>query len=120
MAPPTARLPRSAEATEQIDALDRLARQERGESGSLLQFVERCSLITYASSARLERVQQEGLAARAEYPEFYGLARRLRLIAQLVKAGLATPIYTRTSRASTRTAASSSSTRTCCASWGRR
>jgi uncharacterized protein (DUF1501 family) len=66
---------------------------ERGEPGSLLQFVERCSLITYASSARLERVRDDGSAKGAEYPEFYGLARRLRLIAQLVKAGLSTPIY---------------------------
>jgi uncharacterized protein (DUF1501 family) len=81
------------EAVEQIDALDRLARQDLGEPGSLLQFVERCSLITYASSRRLEQVQQEGSSAKVEYPEFYGLARRLRLIAQLVKAGLSTPIY---------------------------
>jgi uncharacterized protein (DUF1501 family) len=81
------------EAAAQIEALDHLARQERGDAGSLLQFVERCSLITYASAARLERVQQDGSAAKVDYPEFYGLARRLRLIAQLVKAGLSTPIY---------------------------
>jgi uncharacterized protein (DUF1501 family) len=86
-------MPSGNEAAAQIEALDRLARQDRGESGSLLQFVERCSLITYASSARLERVQQDGSGARVEYPDFYGLARRLRLIAQLVKAGLSTPIY---------------------------
>ena len=70
-----------------------LARKDRGEPGSLLQFVERCSLITYASSARLERVQQNGSTASVNYPEFYGLAQRLRLIAQLIKAGLSTPIY---------------------------
>jgi uncharacterized protein (DUF1501 family) len=86
-------LPQGPESAAQIDALDRLARQDRGEPGSLLQFVERCSLITYASSARLERVQQDASAARVEYPDFYGLARRLRLIAQLVKAGVSTPIY---------------------------
>ncbi len=86
-------MPEGAEAAAQIEALDRLARQDRGEPGSLLQFVERCSLITYASSARLERLQQDGSAAKADYPEFYGLARRLRLIAQLIKAGLSTPIY---------------------------
>ena len=34
-----------------------------------------------------------GHPARSSYPEFYGLARRLRLIAQLIKAGLSTPIY---------------------------
>ncbi len=33
------------------------------------------------------------LGAKVDYPEFYGLARRLKLIAQLVKAGLSTPIY---------------------------
>jgi uncharacterized protein (DUF1501 family) len=86
-------MPQGDEAAEQTMALDRLARQDRGESGSLLQFVERCSLITYASAARLERVQQDSSAAKVDYPDFYGLARRLRLIAQLVKAGLATPIY---------------------------
>jgi uncharacterized protein (DUF1501 family) len=86
-------MPPGNEAAEQIEALDRLARQDRGESGSLLQFVERCSLITYASAARLERVQEDGSDAKVDYPDFYGLARRLRLIAQLVKAGLSTPIY---------------------------
>jgi uncharacterized protein (DUF1501 family) len=86
-------MPASAPAAAQIDALDRLARQERGAPGSLLQFVERCSLITYASSARLAAVQEAGSPAKVDYPDFYGLARRLRLIAQLVKAGLGTPIY---------------------------
>ncbi len=86
-------MPAGSEAAAQIDALDLLAHQDRGEPGSLLQFVERCSVITYASSARLERVQQGAAAAGDGYPEFYGLARRLKLIAQLVKAGLSTPIY---------------------------
>ncbi len=85
--------PPGDEAADQIAALDRLAHQNRGEAGSLLQFVERCSLISYASAARLERVQQNGSAAKVDYPDFYGLAQRLRLIAQLVKAGLSTPIY---------------------------
>jgi uncharacterized protein (DUF1501 family) len=86
-------MPQGASAAAQIDALDRLARQDRGEPGSLLQFVERCSLITYASSARLERLQQDRSTAKADYPEFYGLARRLQLVAQLIKAGLTTAIY---------------------------
>jgi uncharacterized protein (DUF1501 family) len=86
-------LPQGPEATAQIDALDRLAQQQGGEPGSLLQFVERCSLITYASSARLEKVKEDASSSGVSYPEFYGLARRLRLIAQLVKAGLSTPIY---------------------------
>ena len=86
-------VPESAGPAAQVEALDRLARQDRGEPGSLLQFVESCSLITYASSARLERLRQDGAAAASGYPEFYGLARRLRLIAQLIKAGLSTSIY---------------------------
>jgi len=86
-------MPQGDQAAAQIEALDRLARQDHGEPGSLLQFVERCSLITYASSARLERLQQDRPAAKADYPEFYGLARRLQLIAQLIKAGLTTAIY---------------------------
>ncbi len=86
-------MPQGGQAAAQVEALDRLARQDRGEPGSLLQFVERCSLITYASSARLERLQQDHPAAKADYPEFYGLARRLQLIAQLIKAGLTTAIY---------------------------
>jgi uncharacterized protein (DUF1501 family) len=86
-------MPQGAEAVAQREALDRLALQDRGEPGSPLQFVERCSLITYASSARLERLQQDRPADKADYPEFYGLARRLQLIAQLIKAGLTTAIY---------------------------
>ncbi len=86
-------MPPGAAATAQMEALDRLSVQDHGEPGSLLQFVERCSLITYASSARLERLQQARPAAKANYPEFYGLARRLELIAQLIKAGLATTIF---------------------------
>ncbi len=86
-------MPQGDQAAAQVEALDRLARQDRGEPGSLLQFVERCSLITYTSSARLERLQQDHPAAKADYPEFYGLARRLQLIAQLIKAGLTTTIY---------------------------
>jgi uncharacterized protein (DUF1501 family) len=79
----------------QVEVLDRLSHQGHGEAGSLHQFVERCSLMTYASSARLERVRlEEGkTAAGANFPDFYGLARRLRLISQLIKAELSTPIY---------------------------
>jgi uncharacterized protein (DUF1501 family) len=79
-------------AAEQRVLLDQLSLHERGEPGSLLQFVERCSLMTYASSARLESLVK-GTQSDAKYPEFYGLARRLRLVAQLIKAGLTTTIY---------------------------
>ncbi len=83
-------VPESAGASEQRAALDALAGEERGKPGSLLQFVERSTTLTYASSARLQSV----VAGSAPgYPEFYGLARRLRLIGQLIKAGLSTSIY---------------------------
>ncbi len=84
-------LPEAGGAREQRAALDEIGRRRRGEPGSLLEFVERSAALTYASSARLEKVARGGAAAG--YPEFYGLARRLRLVAQLIKAGLSTSIY---------------------------
>jgi uncharacterized protein (DUF1501 family) len=86
-------VPDSADPASQIQALDRLARQDHGTPGSLLQFVERCSVITYASSARLERIQQDPASPPSGYTLNYGLSQRLRLIAQLIKAGLSTSIY---------------------------
>ncbi len=83
-------VPDGAGAREQRAALDALASEERGKPGSLLQFVERSATLTYTSSARLEAVAAGGATG---YPEFYGLAQRLRLIGQLVKAGLTTSIY---------------------------
>jgi uncharacterized protein (DUF1501 family) len=83
-------VPEDAGAKEQRALLDQLASEEHGKPGSLLQFVERSAVLTYASSARLESVVGAGAAG---YPEFYGLAKRLRLIAQLIKAGLTTSIY---------------------------
>jgi uncharacterized protein (DUF1501 family) len=86
-------MPEGGEAAAQANALDRLGRQNRGEPGSLLQFVERCSLVTYASSARLEHLRQDSTSTTAVYPDYLGLAKRLQLIAQLIKAGLTTSIY---------------------------
>jgi len=86
-------VPETAGPAAQVQALDRLAHQDHGAAGSLLQFVERCSVITYASSARLERVHQSSTSSKSNYPEFYGLSQRLRLIAQMIEAGLSTPIY---------------------------
>jgi uncharacterized protein (DUF1501 family) len=83
----------TGEASAQIEALDRLARQNQGQPGSLLQFVERCNLVTYANSARLERVVATSIDTRAPGPNAFDLERRLGLIAQLIKAGLSTPIY---------------------------
>jgi uncharacterized protein (DUF1501 family) len=48
-------------------------------------------VISYASSARLEAVLKGD--GTAEDSDSYGLARRLRLIARMIKAGLSTSIY---------------------------
>jgi uncharacterized protein (DUF1501 family) len=85
-------VPESAGAREQRAALDALAGQEVGEAGSLLQFVSRSTAITYAASARLEALSgRKGSAP--DYPEGYGLARRLRLIGQLLEAGVGTRVF---------------------------
>ena len=79
-------------AHEQRAALDYVSSRVSGEPAAHLQFLQRTSLITYASSARLEEVLRRGASSTSPYPEF-GLAQRLRLIAQLIKAGLTTSIY---------------------------
>jgi uncharacterized protein (DUF1501 family) len=83
-------LPEQAGAAAQRAALDRVASRAHGRPGSLLSFVEGSAALTYQSSARLERVAVAGPGAG--YPET-GLGQQLRLIAQLVKAGLTTSIY---------------------------
>jgi uncharacterized protein (DUF1501 family) len=85
-------VPTEAGATEQRAALDEVASRNPGKPGSLAEFVAQSSTLTYASSARLEGVLT-GSKGTVAYPEFYGLARQLRLVAQLIKAGLATSIY---------------------------
>lgn len=72
------------------DALDRLARLDRGDD-PLLGFVRRSTLVAYDSSKRLEQVAAQ--KGESKYPQNYGLARRLELIAQIVKAGFGTRIY---------------------------
>jgi uncharacterized protein (DUF1501 family) len=85
-------VPESAGAKEQLAALDALGGQEVGAPGSLLQFVSRSTSITYANSARLEALSERRGGA-PDYPVFYGLARRLRLIGQLLEAGMATRVF---------------------------
>jgi uncharacterized protein (DUF1501 family) len=72
------------------DALDQLARLDRGQDDPLLGFMRRSTLAAYDSSKRLEQVVKPG--GTSKYPN-YGLARRLELIAQIIKAGFATRIY---------------------------
>jgi uncharacterized protein (DUF1501 family) len=85
-------VPESAGAQTQRLALDQISQDEHGAPGSLLQFVERSTVISYRSSARLEGILR-GRAAPTGYPESEPLAQRLKLISQLLKAGLNTSIY---------------------------
>ncbi len=78
-------------ATEQRAALDRVSCRPAAGEDPYLQFIRRSNLVTYTSSARLEEVLRQETTAGG-FPE-YGLARRLALIAQLIKAGLSTSIY---------------------------
>jgi uncharacterized protein (DUF1501 family) len=73
------------------DALERVARLDRPASDPLLGFVRRSTLAAYDSSKKLEGLNK-GDGAKSSYPNF-GLARRLELIAQIIKAGFGTRIY---------------------------
>ncbi len=85
-------LPDGPATNAQRAALDQISREPRGQPGSDLQFIQRSGLVAYASSARLEEVLRAGPTAAVSYPDL-GLAKRLSLIAQLIKAGLTTSIY---------------------------
>jgi uncharacterized protein (DUF1501 family) len=81
-----------AGAREQRAALDQVAALDRGSPGGLLQFVQRSTVLSYTSSDRLEHVLG-GQTVPGNYPDNNGLGERLRLVAQLIKAGLGTSIY---------------------------
>jgi uncharacterized protein (DUF1501 family) len=86
-------VPERAGAAAQRAALDRIAGLPRGAAGSHLQFIQRSQVVTFASSARVEEILRGGKPDRAaDYPDA-GLAQRLKLVAQLIKAGLSTSIY---------------------------
>lgn len=73
--------------------LDQIARMDPSgrELNPLLGFVRRSTLAAYDSSSRLERLIQSR-ARGMTYPN-YGLARKLELVAQIIKAGFGTSIY---------------------------
>lgn len=73
------------------EALDQVARLDRATDDPLLGFMRRSTLAAYDSSKRLEQVAKPA-SGKSPYPN-YGLARRLELIAQLIKAELGTRIY---------------------------
>jgi uncharacterized protein (DUF1501 family) len=79
-------------AREHLAALDRVAELPRAGADSDLQFIRLSSLMTYASSARLEAVLRRVGPAGVRYPAG-ALGEQLKLVAQLIKAGLTTSLY---------------------------
>lgn len=71
-------------------ALDDVARVDRSSDDPLLGFLRRSTLAAYDSSRRLEQLAsaEDGYA----YPS-HGLANRLKLIAQIIKAGFGTRVF---------------------------
>lgn len=72
-------------------ALGDVAKVDRGTDDALLGFLRRSTLAAYESSQRLEKLAKPA-EGKSKYPEF-GLAKRLELIAQIIKAGFGTRVY---------------------------
>lgn len=72
-------------------ALDTIARLDRPADDPLLGFMRRSTLTAYESSKRLEQVVKPA-GGTDRYPGF-GLAKRLELVAQVLKAGFGTRIF---------------------------
>ncbi len=72
-------------------ALNQLAGIDRRGDDPLLGFISRTTLAAYESSGRLEQLAQKKQNG-PKYPNF-GLARRLELIAQIIKADFGTRIF---------------------------
>jgi uncharacterized protein (DUF1501 family) len=72
-------------------ALTQVAALDRREDDPVLGFIRRTTLAAYESSGRLEQIAQKKQTGPT-YPNF-GLARRLELIAQLIKADFGTRIF---------------------------
>ena len=72
-------------------ALSEMARLDRREDDPLLGFISRTTLSAYESSSRLEQLVPKP-GSRPKYPNF-GLARRLELVAQMIKADFGTRIF---------------------------
>jgi len=72
-------------------ALNQLAAMDRRGDDPLLGFISRTTLSAYESSGRLEQLAKKTQGG-PKYPNF-GLARRLELIAQIIKADFGTRIF---------------------------
>jgi uncharacterized protein (DUF1501 family) len=84
----------AAESRAEREAVAELARADRTDD-PLLGFVRRSTLAAYESSSRLEQVAGSSKSSEKGKPTYpnYALARRLELIAQIIKAGFGTRIY---------------------------
>ena len=80
-----------AEKQAERGALNKLAAMERRSDDPLLGFISRTTLSAYESSGRLEQLAKRGQGG-PKYPN-YGLAMRLELIAQIIKADFGTRIF---------------------------
>jgi uncharacterized protein (DUF1501 family) len=72
-------------------ALSELASPERSSDDPLVGFISRTTLSAYESSGRMEQLAKTGPRGM-KYPNF-GLARRLELMAQIIKADFGTRIF---------------------------
>ena len=80
-----------SESRSEREAIGDLAKLERAGDDPLLGFLRRNSLAAYESSQRLEHVIKSSQES-SDYPSL-GLARRLELIAKVIKAGFGTKIF---------------------------
>jgi uncharacterized protein (DUF1501 family) len=80
-----------AEKQAERGALNKLAAMERRGDDPLLGFISQTTLSAYESSSRLEQLAKKGQGGM-KYPN-YGLAKRLELIAQIIKADFGTRIF---------------------------
>jgi uncharacterized protein (DUF1501 family) len=80
-----------AEKKAERGALNQIAGMDRRGDDPLLGFISRTTLSAYESSSRLEELAKKGKGG-AKYPN-YGLAKRLELIAQIIKADFGTRIF---------------------------
>jgi uncharacterized protein (DUF1501 family) len=85
-------VPDSANPGEQRTTLDFVIGQARGEPGSHLEFLQRNSVVSFASIKRLREVIRAAKGSSSRYPSF-GLAERLNTIAHLIKSRLNTTIF---------------------------
>jgi len=72
-------------------ALSELAQVERRSEDPLLGFIRQTTLSAYESSDRIEQLSKKP-AGTTKYPNF-GLARRLEVVARIIKAGFGTRIF---------------------------